>query len=130
MAITKLSIPFLVLTRKRKTEFLKRALKGFRSSEGLRSTGAHSSTGKLDASAAAKGQTSVVHSVSSTQESCTRSAERSSAAISTRVRTDQAAFERDVMPGTRRNSHCLSCCCIECAEIVKIDAEKFFSSKE
>ena len=111
MAQTKLSIPFLVLTRQRKSRFLEWARRGFRAAD------------------AASILRSSAHSVSPSEESASRFAGGLSAERSTKARTDRVAFGRAVMPGTRRNGHCLSCCCLDCAVLVKIDAEKFFDGK-
>lgn len=76
MAQTKLSIPFLVLTRQRKSTFLLWARKGFHASD---------VESLLRASA---------HSVSPSEESASRFAGGLSAERSTKARTDRAAFER------------------------------------
>lgn len=32
---------------------------------------------------------------------------------------------RKLMPGERRNGHCLSCCCSDCRKLVEADAERY-----
>lgn len=130
MTTTRLSIPFLALTRQRKASFLAWALQGFSSASKAISITRCNSLGKtsgtrsseLESSPQTEGSQAtalIVPSVAGRSESA--------GPQNSMKKFGNSCNGRSIMLGTRRNGHCMSCTCKGCAELVAEDAEKFFS---
>jgi len=142
----KIRVPFLVLTVERRVKFLAWARKGFRScfmpdtTRSSRSDAASTiPTAGLEkaittqsavppskpVNETAAATQSIVPAAASRLQNVSRSlaSARKNGTGSTRRLVPNG---RLLMPGERRNGHCMTCTCADCRKLVEADAERYF----